>query len=261
MQAKINMLITILTVLALLTACQTTKVEPIPGDTIGMVLMHGIGGNQKYIGGLAGKLRSADILVIMPFMPWSKNRLFDKGYEESMEEIDTHVAKLKKAGAKRIVIAGHSIGANAALGYAARREGLFGVILLAYGHSPSKRYAREEFGGAVARSQALIDKGKGESFVMVSSRFGNFDGTANDILSWLDPEGPAAKINNVPKVKPNTPVLCIDGFRASFRECRRGYIMQWLPNNPNNLFAFVDADHLGTPRASFEEIIEWLRKL
>jgi pimeloyl-ACP methyl ester carboxylesterase len=261
MRVKFNLLFTILIVMASLTACQTTKVEPIPGETIGIVLMHGFGGTQKYIGGLGGRLRSAGILVKMPLMPWSKNRIFDKSYEESMEEIDTHVARLKKAGAKRIVIAGHSMGANAALGYAARREGLSGVILLAYGHSPSKRYSREEFGGAVARSQALIDEGKGESFVMVSSNFGDFDGTANDILSWFDPEGPAVIRNNAPKVKPNTPVLCIDGFRASFRNCYRGYIMQRLPNTPNNLFAFVDADHLGTPRASFEEIIDWLRKL
>ena len=264
MQAKFNMLITILTVLASLTACQTTKFEPIPGDTIGIVLMHGKGGTHKYISGLAYNLKSASILVKTPLMPWSNNRIYDKSYEESMEEIDTHVASLKNAGAKRIVIAGHSLGANVALGYAARRENLTGVILMAYGHVPGNRWFAQKLARSVVKADAMIEAGKGEStatFMDYDGETFSVSGTANDILSWFDPVGPAVIRFNAPGVKPNTPVLCIEGKYAKFENCNRGNITTLLPNNPNNHYALVNADHLSTPQASFKEIIDWLRKL
>ena len=84
------------TVLANLTACQSVKIDPMPGDKIGMVLMHGKGGTTSSVRSLGSKLESAGILVEMPSMPWSKNRIYDKGYVESMEEIDTYVARLTR---------------------------------------------------------------------------------------------------------------------------------------------------------------------
>jgi pimeloyl-ACP methyl ester carboxylesterase len=138
--------VSVIAALALLTACQTTKVDPLPGDRIGMVLMHGKGGTPKYVSSLGSALRGAGVLVETPSMPWSRHRIYDKGYEESMDEIDTYVAQLKAAGARRIFVAGHSLGANAALGFGARREGLSGIILLAYGHVPGiPGFARKLF--------------------------------------------------------------------------------------------------------------------
>ena len=57
-------------------------------------------------------------------MPWSARRIYDATYDQAMDEIDASVEKLKKAGAKKIAVIGHSLGANAAIGYAARRKGL-----------------------------------------------------------------------------------------------------------------------------------------
>jgi pimeloyl-ACP methyl ester carboxylesterase len=262
MQTKINLLISILVLLAALTACQTTKVEPISGDTIGILLMHGgLPGTPYYSRGLGSKLRSAGIVVRMPLMPWGKGRAIDKGYEESMVEIDTYVADLKKAGAKRIFVAGHSFGANVALGYAARREGLSGVILLAHGHTPESLFSARFFGHVVTKAQAMIDAGNGESSARFTSSYGNFYGTANDILSWFDPYGPAATRFNAHRVKPNTPVLCIEGKYAEFEHCINQDIFSSLPGNPYSRYALVNANHLDTPLASFNEIIDWLRKL
>ena len=262
MQTKYNLLISILGVLVLLTACQTTKVEPISGDTIGILLMHGgLPGTPYYSRGLGSKLRSAGIVVRTPLMPWGKGRAIDKSYEESMAEIDTHVADLKKAGAKRIVIAGHSFGANVALGYAARREGLSGAILLAHGHTPESSFSARFFGHVVTKAQAMIDAGNGESSARFTTSYGNFYGTANDILSWFDPGGPATTRFNARNVKPNTPVLCIEGKYAKFEHCLSHNITWLVPDNPYNHYALVNANHLDTPQASFNEIIDWLRKL
>jgi len=241
---------------------QTVKINPISGEKIGVVLMHGKGGTLKYVSSLGSALNGAGVLVETPLMPWSRDRIYDKGYEESMAEIDTYVARLKAAGAKRIVVAGHSIGANAALGYGARREGLSGVILLAYGHVPGiPGFARKLF-ESTHRAQTMISAGKGEeSAIFKDSGGGNSTATssANDLFSWFDPRGPAIISKNARKVKPNTPVLCIDGSSDPRQRCNM--IMFRLPKNPMNRDMMVNAGHLGTPSSSVKEVIDWLRTL
>ena len=81
-------------VLAALSVSQIVKAEPIPGEKIGMVLMHGKGGTTNRVDNLSYNLKSAGILVETPLMPWSEDRIYDKGYEESIAEIDTYVARL-----------------------------------------------------------------------------------------------------------------------------------------------------------------------
>lgn len=248
--------------LVFLTACQTIKIDPLPGPKIGMVLMHGKGGTPKHVSSLGSALRDAGVLVETPSMPWSRHRIYDKGYEESMAEIDTYVAQLKAAGARRIFIAGHSIGANAALGYGARREGLSGIILLAYGHVPGiPGFARKLF-DSTHRARTMIEAGKGEEIsVFKDSGGGNSTATssANDLFSWFDPRGPATISDNARNVKPNTPVLCIDGSNDPWKRC--SMIMFSLPVNAMNRSMKVNAGHLATPSASVKEVTDWIRAL
>lgn len=256
-------------VLATMMACQTVGIDPIPddigsipGDKIGMVLMHGKGGETSLIFPLGWTLRRKGILVEMPLMPWSEDRIYDKGYEESMAEIDTYVARLKAAGAKRIVVGGHSLGANVALGYAARREGLSGVILLAYGHVPGESGLLRRLSGSVSKARSMIGAGKGDQLAVFTDHGGTrakVKSTANDLLSWFDPNGPAVIKNIAPKVKPNTPVLCVHGSGDKRNRCRK--IMELVPMNPMNRYVMVSANHQRTPRAAVEHVAVWLREL
>ncbi len=248
-------------VLAALSVSQIVKAEPIPGEKIGMVLMHGKGGTTNRVDNLSYNLKSAGILVETPLMPWSEDRIYDKGYEESMAEIDTYVARLKAAGAKRIFIAGHSIGANAALGYVARREGLSGAILLAYGYAPGTGFARK-LRNNTEEARAMIAAGKGEQKFTFYDYGGGNDtaySSANDLFSWFDPQGPAIIVRNASNVKPNTPVLCIDGSDDWRARCSR--IMRQVPNNPMTRVVIVSADHIGTPSAAADTVLSWLRSL
>ena len=249
-------------VLAALSVSQTVKAKIIPGGKIGMVLMHGKGGTTNRVDNLSYNLKSAGILVETPLMPWSEDRIYDKGYEESMAEIDTYVARLKTAGAKKIFIAGHSIGANAALGYAARREGLSGSILLAYGHVPGIAGLATKLWKSTEKARAMITAGKGEQ----KSTFNDYGGgndtaysSANDLFSWFDPQGPVIIVRNASNVKPNTPVLCVDGSKDRRQRCR--LIMNRVPNNPQTRTVNVNADHMGTPDAATDTVLSWLRSL
>lgn len=235
----------------------------IPDERIGIVLMHGKGGTTRHVDDLSDNLKDLGVLVETPIMPWSEDRIYDKGYEESMAEIDTYVKKLEADGAKKIFVAGHSLGANAALGYGARREGLSGVILLAYGHVPGLRGFARKLKPSTDKAQAMINAGKGEekaSFDDVSGgRKKTAYSTANDLFSWFDPDGLATIAANAPKVKSNTPVLCVDGSYDRWQRCER--IMSQLPDNPKSKALFVNADHRETPAQAFEEIETWLRGL
>ena len=86
-------------------------------EKIGVLLLHGKAHGNKSISHLSGKLESAGFLVEMPSStPWSPNRIYDRTYLETLKELDAAVDKLKAAGATRVVVGGHSIGANVALG-------------------------------------------------------------------------------------------------------------------------------------------------
>ena len=119
-----------------------------------MLLLHGKKYGNQSISHLAGKLESAGFLVEMPSStPWSPNRIYDRTYLETLKEMDAAVDKLKAAGATRVVVGGHSIGANVALGYAANRKGLAGLIVLGAGHFISGNFMGKKLGKHVARAK------------------------------------------------------------------------------------------------------------
>lgn len=247
------------------TGWETAAAGSLDGKGFGVVMMHGKGGRTKLIDGLADALRSAGARVVTPLMPWSRDRIYDRTYEDSMKEIDAAVEALRKDGATRIVVAGHSLGANAALGYGARRKGLAGIVLLAYGHVPSNKFFRKNFGGDVDRAKALIDAGKGaetgeypdvnqgESFTRTVR--------ADVYWSWFAPEGPAGDGRNAANMNADTPVLWVSGDRDRVSEYGRGLIWDRIPANPQNEFTVISSNHVKTPADSIETVIGWLAKL
>ena len=60
------------------------KAEPVAGEKIGILIMHGKGGTKRLISSLGPALEDAGALIKMPLMGWSAGRIYDKGYEESM---------------------------------------------------------------------------------------------------------------------------------------------------------------------------------
>src|ERR1700728_3787689 len=98
----------------------------------GIVYLHGKAAWPGALnGGILSSLEDEGALVAEPEMPWSFHRRYAATYNQAMSEIDAAVAGLKAKGATRIVIIGHSLGANAAIGYAARHPDLAGVAVLA----------------------------------------------------------------------------------------------------------------------------------
>ena len=162
----------------------------------GIVYLHGKGGLPGgFNGGILSALEDEGALVATPEMPWSLQRRYGATYDQAMEEIDGVVAALRAKGAVRIVVIGHSLGANAAIGYAARHPDLAGVVALAPGHLPETGRLRSFVAEAVARAKSLIAEGEGDkpqTFPDMAEGIPLIATASSAVyLSMFDPDGPA----------------------------------------------------------------------
>lgn len=237
-------------------------------ERIGVVLMHGKGGTAlplSPIGGLASYLRANGILVVTPDMPWSRDRRLDRSYDESMSEIDAAVKRLKDEGATKVVVGGHSMGGNAALGYGARRNGLAGVMVIAPGQAPELAGFQDKIESDWRRAKAMVDGGHGDD----SAEFHDVNQgevttgyyKARIYLSWFAPSGPAVMPENAAQLKSGTALLWVVGDKDPMFRRGKAYAFDRAPPNPKNEYIVVPGGHKATPNEAKVEILKWLRSL
>ncbi len=245
-------------------ACASiTSVEPFSKESkLGIVLMHGKNGNpNSFIGGLAGSLSSAGAIVETPEMPWSHLRRYDVDFETAMKEIDEAVATLRSKGARRIIVAGHSMGALGAVGYAARYEGLSGVIGIAPGHAASGGFQKHIGDDDFIKARKMVARGEGNSYSYFDDWNNNVGGqvslhtTANVYISYFDPDGPGTYAKNIPNMKPGYPTLVVYGDRDNTAYAFNG------TSHPKSDVIVIPSTHLGAPSDGVDVIASWLRSL
>lgn len=233
------------------------------GGEIGVVLLHGKGSGSKnpVMLKLASTLESNGYLVSFPNMAWSRTRMYDSSFDTSMDEIDQAVQALRQQGAKKVFLAGHSMGANAALGYAAYRDGADGIIAMAPGHTPELGRSRDSAASDVARAKELIAEGKGNEPQQFSDtnqgKRSTVMATAAVYLSWFDPDGLAVMPKSAAAIKKPIPLLVIEGSRETLAK-GESYFFTKAPEHPRSKFTTVNADHNGVPGESGEVILVWL---
>jgi pimeloyl-ACP methyl ester carboxylesterase len=232
---------------------------------LGIVLIHGKGGTPTtMIEGLHESLKQAGALVDVPEMPWSARRIYDATYDDAMKEIDAAADRLKKAGAGKIAVVGHSLGANAAIGYGARRKDLHAVVALAPGHLPEAWALRARTGGAIAEAKRLIAAGKGDvrmSFPDLAQGIPfSVRATPNVYLSMFDPDGPAVMPKNAAAMS-DVPLLWIVGIADPMILHGKDYVYGRGKRHPKSKYVVSASMHLSTPYQSRGEIIGWLKGL
>lgn len=253
--------------LVLAFAAGPVAAQDLKAHKIGVVLMHGKWGapDGPALYKLAHALDGAGVLLEMPTMPWSRHRNYDVGYADAMKEIDAAVAKLKAEGALRIVVGGHSFGANASLAYGATRDGVAGLVALAPGHVPDLGRFRELMAADVARAKEQAAAGKGgEPFEFTDLNQGRRDGkraAANIFLSYFDPAGLGAMTLNAPKIKPATALLWVIGEKDPLFATGKAAIYGKAPAHPKNRYAEVPGGHADTPSESIAIVLDWLKAI
>jgi pimeloyl-ACP methyl ester carboxylesterase len=231
----------------------------------GIVYLHGKGGWPGALnGGILSALQDEGAVVATPEMPWSFNRIYGATYDQAMSEIDAAVADLKAKGARRIVVIGHSLGANAAIGYAARHPDLAGIVALAPGHLPEAEGMRSHTESAIAEAKQLIAEGQGN----VPKRFPDMAqgipliATATPVvyLSMFDPDGPAVIPRNAAAMAP-IPFLWVVGTLDPIDRRGPEYAFNAGAKNPKSKYIEIFAGHLTTPLASRKQVVEWINSL
>lgn len=212
------------------------------------------------------KLEREGWITSFPNMPWASTRYIDGNWELAMSEIDTHVKALRAKGAEKIVLMGHSIGAPAAMSYAARGGDVQALVLLAPGHIPVGYYSNPRLKivhDSVNEARALVAAGKGAE----RGRFNDINQgrqlmvstTAADYLSYFDPASEAEMSVTAPKIPPSIPVLSVVGDGDSLFTHLRTYYVDKLPANPQSRYLEVKATHLSTPEVAYLEVRAWLK--
>lgn len=243
-------------------------------DRIGVVLMHGKQGGgvrDNSLDALHKKLQGAGMLVLKPEMPWSFSRYIDGHWDQAMAEIHRHVQTLRERGATRIALVGHSLGSPAALSYAVRHPGDVQALgLLAPGHVPYYYslcipYAPVQMCGVkdgVERARKEVEAGRGRDKQAQTDinqgRRGVVWMSSSDYLSYFDPASDAEMAVSAPRVRPDLPVLWLIGDRDYLIKEGRSYVFDKLPPNPKSSYLEVAGDHVSTPAAGADQIVQWL---
>jgi pimeloyl-ACP methyl ester carboxylesterase len=266
----VSAIATVVAALGFLFAVEFSAAEPAADlHGLGVVYLHGKGGWPGALnGGIVNGLKEEGALVATPEMPWSFHRRYDATFDQALTEIQAAIAGLRSGGARRIVLIGVSLGANAAIGYAARHPELAGVVALAPGHLPDVGNMRSFVADAVARAKTLIAEGKGnvpQSFPDMAQGIPLMaTATPAVYLSWFDPEGPAVMPKNAALIgaaPEPVPLLWVVGKLDPIDRRGPEYAFNALAKNSKSQYVEVLAGHLTTALVARRQVIDWINAL
>jgi esterase/lipase len=230
---------------------------------VGVVLMHGKWGTPQSMSALASELGSRGYLLSNAEMPWSARRLYDVDYPAALKEIEQQVNDLRAKGAKRIVVAGQSMGANAAVAYASSGFPLDALVILSPGHFPELGMGKR-LRDSVERARSMVAANRGnelESFDDLNQgKQRSIKIAAATYVSYFDPDGLGAMTKNVRKIPQPIPVFMAIGTTDPFFTESRA-VFDSAPAHPASRYVALDTDHPSMPKVVGAELIKWLDSL
>lgn len=238
-----------------------------PASGIGVVVMHGKGGNPgKHVDELAQALEKEGFQVANLEMPWSGRRQYDANMSGAVNEITAALDAMRAKGAKKLFVAGHSQGGLNALHYGAR-QAVDGLIAIAPGGNHGAPDFQKVLGGHVSTAKNMIEAGKGDE----KARFADYEGskgaypistTATIYYDWFNPDGAHNMWSVAPKVKSGVPVLYVAPTR-DYPSLKKQKLSNFnaLPGHPLTRLYEPESDHLNAPGAAAAEIIRWINEV
>lgn len=236
---------------------------------VGVIALHGKRGSP--LGRAADGMRAAFFdagALEVPEMPWSANRYMGSSVQGGHDQIAGIAQRLRARGIRRLVIAGHSLGGNMALSYAAERGGVDAVVMLAPGHLPGSVPDRPDnpIVMSLVEARGMVAAGRGSELGTfadnVLGQWVRISARAEDYISWWDPRGAANMVVTAARLSPSIPVLMVvgTGDRTWLQELRET-LFPLLPANPRNCALVVRADHDGVPQVASTQVREWMREV
>lgn len=240
--------------------CVAANPKSSPGA---IVFMHGKMSSPNYppFAAATGSLVSAGYAVATPEMPWSRQRYLSGSLPSAFDQIGREVEGFRKQGFARVLLGGHSIGAGIAVGYAATRGGIDGLVLLAPGHSPEDFTGTTQPSLETARQMVAAGKGR-ERATFADLNVGvrlNPTLAASDYLTWFDPAGDAEMRNTAKRIPAAVPVFVAIGASDAAALQRLGdAVFGLLPPSPNNRLVRVEGNHEAVHQTASKAAVQWL---
>lgn len=236
-----------------------------PDQPIGIVFIPGKGGNPEaaYLNSFYRRLNKAGYEVIAPVMPWRQwNGDRRQATAVINKSIDYYTGKNKK-----VVLAGHSMGAMLAMHYAAEKpaENLLAVVAIAPGHlihqsGLFKRASKESIQRARAMQAAGEGDETGEFTDIKQGKEFTRTMTANIYLSYFDRQ----QVRSIKAVLPDmqVPLLWLAGEDDRLTEnLRMAEIFAHARQDGVSRYEILQGSHKGVTRRAPAAMQAWIKLL
>ena len=232
-----------------------------------IIALHGKWGRPP--GPLAAELQAAGYHVVSPATAWGRDRSYDVDYPKALLEIREEVARLRAQGFAHVVLAGHSLGANAALAYAASHGDVDALMVYAPGHVPEFQFRNGDTATTVQKARALVQAGQGDvhDFEFTDFNSGNrrrqLVVTPTVYLSYYEPEGLANMAVSAKRVRKVIPVFYAGTTQDGITRWGNGaqYVFNQLPPHPQSVYLESRASHMEVPQDMAARSLEFLKAL
>lgn len=246
--------------LALAIAAPLHPVQAAPPD-VGIVLLHGKWGSPETMQALARDLESKGYRVSNAEMAWSGRRLYDVDYPTALKEVEAQVKALRAKGAKRVAVAGQSLGANAAAAYTSAGLDLDGLVVMSPGHFPEDGMGGARLRNSLDKAKGMVAENRGaetESFDDVNQgRQRSIRTTASAYVSYFDPDGLGAMTKTIAKPAKPVPVLLVIGTQDPFYQ-RSKAMFDSIPTHAGSRYVVLETDHFNMRGVVSAELLKWL---
>jgi pimeloyl-ACP methyl ester carboxylesterase len=249
-------------------AAAGTSVGAGRSERLGVILLHGKLDDplerRAGLDMLAANLLAAGHAIALPSMPWSDRGwlTIDRDVPTSLAMIDRLATQLMLHGARRIVLVGHSLGADVALSYAVSRRDVAGLVMAAPSHTPAAAVACDAGArSALERARTLVAEGHGDDPFIgpdgVQETGRMLVTRAAVYLSWMDPEGLAEMSVQAPRLPASIPLMLVIGRRdPADGQAERAV---WsAARHPYSRCLPVGAEASTTPRVAQAAIQDWI---
>lgn len=231
-----------------------------------VILMHGKWGGPKspYLKVLAEKIEPI-CKVELRDMPWSRNRNYDQTYENALRDIEQAVQKHRNEGYKKVLIAGQSFGANAAMAYQAYIGDADGIIALSPGHAPHYMYTSGITQQAITEARRAVASGTLDTTINMTDfnqgQRKDFQIRADVLLSYFEPDGLGNMARTAAEFKRPAPFLWVIGTQDVLYREGKAYAFDKVPKLPSNKYLVVNATHATAPEVASDQIVEWIKEV
>ena len=236
-----------------------------PLSHFGVVILHGQQGSRtdNQLVPLVRALRSAGAKVRISDMGWSKSSYMEMTYDQAIARIAKEIEPLRKDGATRIVLAGQSLGANAAIAYVAQGGQVDGLVLMSLGAFSEDSSKRADIAQSLAIARKDVADGNGakvSSRVETQANNQTFttQARADAYVSYKSADGPACVRCNMAKISPEFPMLFASAPNDGLDFSRVKAIVATRKADYVSMLEIAGVDHFTLPRVIAPQAIAWM---